>query len=108
MLVGFYRISYIWARGYEFCSTFPCSEGIGFHLQMPETLTYTYPGIWLHIRSRNEGLLIESQSDGKLVPAVMDPGFSDQCDDIIWVRFEDFFKESEDLIGDGFIVAGSS
>ena len=36
----------------------------------------------------------------------MDSGFSNQCDDIIWIRFENFFKESEDLIGDCFIVAG--
>jgi len=36
----------------------------------------------------------------------MNSGLSNQCDDIIRVRFEDFFKESEDLIGDRFIVAG--
>jgi len=54
------QISYIWARGYEFYCTFPGSESVGFHFQMPETLTYTYPGVRLHIRSRNEGFLIES------------------------------------------------
>ena len=36
----------------------------------------------------------------------MDSSFSDQCDDIIRVRLEDLFKESEYLVSDGFIVTG--
>jgi len=73
---------------------------------VPETLAYSYSGIRRHVRSCLQRLLVETKGNSKLISSIVYSCFSNECDDIDRVLFQDFFKVSQNTVCDGFICSG--